>query len=183
MKKGKEKDSEKGRRRWVLFITIFAFFLSVFMSLFSDMLMKNSTILIAFIILIAIIVIGILFDMLGVAVTVADERPFNSMASSKIKGAKSSLMLIKNAGRVSNVFNDVVGDTCGIISGSSAAFIVTQISSAGWMDTAVISVVLSGMVASATIGGKALGKEVAMAKSKEIVTFTGKIVSVFTEHK
>jgi hypothetical protein len=171
LKKGKEKDSEKGRRRWVLFITIFAFFLSVFMSLFSDMLMKNSTILIAFIILIAIIVIGILFDMLGVAVTVADERPFNSMASSKIKGAKSSLMLIKNAGRVSNVFNDVVGDTCGIISG------------AGWMDTAVISVVLSGMVASATIGGKALGKEVAMAKSKEIVTFTGKIVSVFTEHK
>lgn len=182
-KKSKDKDPEKARRRWVVCITFFAFFLSVFMTLFSDMLMKNSTIVIAFVILIAIVVIGILFDMLGVAVTVADERPFNSMASSKIKGARSSLMLIKNAGRVSNVFNDVVGDTCGIISGSSAAFIVTQVGTAGFVDTALFSIILSGLVASATIGGKAMGKEIAMAKSKNIVTFIGKIIAIFTERK
>ena len=145
--------------------------------------MKNSTILMAFIILIGIIVIGIFFDMLGVAVTVADEKPFNSMASSRIKGAKSSLMLIKNAGRVSNVFNDVIGDTCGIISGSSAAFIVASLSRMGLLNTAVLTVVLSGMVASATIGGKALGKDVAMSRSKEIVTFIGKIIALFAERR
>lgn len=180
----KEKDAEKARRKWVLCITFFAFFLSVFMNMFSDMLLKKSTTVIAFIILIAIIVIGIIFDMLGVAVTVADERPFNSMASSKIKGAKSSLMLIRNAGRVSNVFNDVVGDTCGIISGTSAAFIVTQVAgSLKFIDAAVFSMILSGLVAAATIGGKAMGKDVAIGRSKEIVTIIGKIISVFTERK
>lgn len=184
MKKGKEKDPDKTRKKWAVCITFFAFFLSVFMSMFSDMLLKKSTTVIAFIILIAIIVIGIIFDMLGVAVTVADEKPFNSMASSKIKGAKSSLMLIRNAGRVSNLFNDVVGDTCGIISGTSAAFIVSQVGSIdGLIDTVVFSMILSGIVAAATIGGKAMGKDIAIARSKEIVTVIGKMISVFTERK
>jgi len=180
-KEKKEKDADRARKIWVVCITIFAFFLSVFMSLLSDLIMKNSTLLIACIILAAIVVIGIMFDMLGVAVTVADEKPFNSMASSKIRGAKSSLRLIKNAGRVSNIFNDVVGDTCGIISGTSAAFIVAQVSSTGIVDAAIMTVVMSGLVASATIGGKALGKEIAIARSKEIVTFIGKIFSVIAE--
>ena len=184
LNKEKEKDADRTRRKWAISITFFAFFLSVFMSMFSDMLLKKSTTVIAFIILIAIIVIGIIFDMLGVAVTVADERPFNSMASSKIKGAKSSLMLIKNAGRVSNLFNDVIGDTCGIISGTSAAFIVAQIGgSIGFIDAAVFSMILSGLVAAGTIGGKAMGKDVAIGKSKEIVTVIGKIISVFIERK
>ena len=153
------------------------------MNMFSDLLMKKSNLVTAFLILIAIVFIGIVFDMLGVAVTVADERPFHSMASSRIRGAKSSLMLLRNAGRVSNVFNDVVGDTCGILSGSSAAYIVAQSGTIGITDTVVFSMVLSGLVASATIGGKAMGKEVAMIKSKEIVTVIGKIISVFTEHR
>ncbi len=184
MKKEKENDAVKARRKWVVCITFFAFFLSVFMSMFSDMLLRASTTVIAFIILISIIAIGIVFDMLGVAVTVADEKPFNSMASSKIKGAKSSLMLIKNAGRVSNLFNDVIGDICGIISGTSAAFIVSQIGgSVEFIDAAVFSIILSGLVAAGTIGGKAMGKDIAIGRSKEIVTIAGKIISVFTERK
>ena len=127
MRGKKDSDPDKIRRRWVIFITIFAFLLSVFMSTFSDILLRKSNTAVAFIVLIAIIFIGILFDIIGVAVTVTDEKPFHSMAASKVKGAKSSLMLIRNASRVSNVCNDVIGDICGIISGSSAAFIVTQV--------------------------------------------------------
>jgi len=183
MKKNQEKDTEKARRRWVITITVLAFFISVFMSLFSDILIKNSTIATAFAILIIIVFIGILFDIVGVAVTVADEKPFHSMASSKVKGAKSSLVLIKNASRVSNVCNDVVGDICGIISGSSAAFIVTQLEGIKFIDIALFSVILSGTVASLTIGGKAIGKEIALQNSKSILEFMGKIVSIFIERK
>ena len=177
----KENDPEKIRRRWVIFITIFAFFLSVFMSTFSDLLLKKANTAVAFVILIAIILIGIVFDIIGVAVTVTDEKPFHSMAASKVKGAKSSLMLIRNASRVSNVCNDVIGDICGIISGSSAAFIVSQVEfpPGSLVDITVFSVVLSGIVASLTIGGKAFGKEIAINNSKEIVIMMGEILSVF----
>ena len=183
MRGKKDSDPDKIRRRWVIFITIFAFLLSVFMSTFSDILLRKSNTAVAFIVLIAIIFIGILFDIIGVAVTVTDEKPFHSMAASKVKGAKSSLMLIRNASRVSNVCNDVIGDICGIISGSSAAFIVTQVdfSDVGFMRAAVFSVILSGIVASLTIGGKAFGKEIAINNSKEIISMIGRILSVFSK--
>ena len=183
MRGKKDSDPDKIRRRWVIFITIFAFLLSVFMSTFSDILLRKSNTAVAFIVLIAIIFIGILFYIIGVAVTVTDEKPFHSMAASKVKGAKSSLMLIRNASRVSNVCNDVIGDICGIISGSSAAFIVTQVdfSDVGFMSAAVFSVILSGIVASLTIGGKAFGKEIAINNSKEIISMIGRILSVFSK--
>ena len=100
MRGKKDSDPDKIRRRWVIFITIFAFLLSVFMSTFSDILLRKSNTAVAFIVLIAIIFIGILFDIIGVAVTVTDEKPFHSMAASKVKGAKSSLMLIRKFGGV-----------------------------------------------------------------------------------
>ena len=183
MRGKKDSDPDKIRRRWVIFITIFAFLLSVFMSTFSDILLRKSNTAVAFIVLIAIIFIGILFDIIGVAVTVTDEKPFHSMAASKVKGAKSSLMLIRNASRVSNVCNAVIGDICGIISGSSAAFIVTQVdfSDVGFMSAAVFSMILSGIVASLTIGGKAFGKEIAINNSKEIISMIGRILSVFSK--
>lgn len=187
-----ETENEKGKgksapnpvslhRRWTLSIIVCAFFLSVFMSLFSDILLQKASILAAFIVLIVIVLIGIVFDIIGVAVTVADPVPFNSMAAHRVKGAKSSLMLMKNASRVSNVFNDVIGDTCGIISGASAAYIVSQITADGVLDYAAVSVILSGIVASLTIGGKAFGKDIAIRRAKPIVTRIGKMLAVVLE--
>ena len=112
MKKDREKDAGSVRRKWVISITIFAFLLSVFMSLFSETVLRNSTLITAFIVLIVIVLMGVVFDIIGVAVTVAEDKPFHSMAAGKIKGARSSLRLIKNASRVSNVCNDVMSDTC-----------------------------------------------------------------------
>ena len=178
----KNKNRTKSQRAWIILITVCAFFLSVAMNLFSDVLMHRSDILAAFIILISIVVIGIGFDMVGVAVTVADSAPFHSMASKRVKGARSSLMLIRNAPKMSSFCNDVVGDTCGIISGTSAAYIVSQLSDAGFLDYALLSLLLSGLIASLTIGGKAIGKEFAMSRSKSIVSFIGNLLSFFTEH-
>ena len=74
--------------------------------------------------------LGILFDIIGVAVTAADPRPFHSMAAHKEPGAKEALMLLRNAGRVSSVCNDVVGDICGIVSGTTTAVIVVRLQAA-----------------------------------------------------
>ncbi len=174
-------DPEKARRKWVVCITMLAFLLSVFMTTFSDILLRKSTIVVAFIILIAIIFIGILFDIIGVAVTVADEKPFHSMAASKVKGAKQSLALIRNASKMASICNDVIGDICGIVSGTSAAFIVTQLDfgNGGLVDATLFSVILSGIVASLTIGGKAFGKELAIRNSKRIITIIGRLLAIF----
>ena len=181
--KEKNKEKMKSQRTWIISITVCAFFLSVSMNLFSDILMRRSDIIAAFIILIAIVVIGIFFDIVGVAVAVADSAPFHAMASKRVRGAKSSLLLIKHAPKMSSICNDVVGDTCGIISGTSAAYIVSQLSDAGFMDYAVLSLLLSGLIASLTIGGKAIGKEFAMSRSKSIISFIGGLLAVFTEHR
>ncbi len=166
--------------RWVVAITIAAFLLSVFMSFFSEILLDNAGRFVSFVILISIILLGIFFDIIGVAVTVADERPFHSMASAKVKSAASSLLLIRNASKVSNFCNDVIGDICGIISGTSAAFIVIKMEHYyPFIDMAIVSVILSGLIASLTIGGKAVGKELAISYAKEIVTVVGKFLSLF----
>ena len=179
----KNKEKSKSQRAWIISITVCAFFLSVSMNLLSDLLMRRSDILAAFIILIAIVVIGIIFDIVGVAVAVVDPASFHSMASHRVRGARSSLTLIRNAPKVSSLCNDVVGDTCGIISGTSAAYIVTQLSNAGILGYALLSLLLSGLIASMTIGGKAIGKEFAMSRSKMIITFIGRLLAVFTERR
>jgi len=180
MKFKKSKAIAIKHKRWAVSITIAAFLLSVLMSFFSDVLLDNAGIFTSFIILISIIMFGIVFDVVGVAVTVADERPFHSMASAKVKSASSSILLIRNASKVSNFCNDVIGDICGIISGTSAAFIIIKIQKdLPALDIAVLSVVLSGLIASMTIGGKAVGKELAITYAKEIVTFAGRLMSIF----
>ena len=62
----KNKEKSKSQRAWIISITVCAFFLSVSMNLLSDLLMRRSDILAAFIILIAIVVIGIFFDIVAV---------------------------------------------------------------------------------------------------------------------
>ncbi|MCT4565267.1 MAG: hypothetical protein N4A68_13260 [Maledivibacter sp.] len=156
--------------KWVVNITIITFILAVFMSSASEALLRNTTISVAFMILIIIVFIGIVSDLIGIAVATADEKPFHSMAAQKIDAAKYAIKLIKNAGPVSNFCNDVIGDIAGIISGAAGAIILVQVSRIySGINTVYYSFILSGVVAAITVGGKALGKEIALKKSKEIV--------------
>ncbi len=98
------------RNKWALKITILTFLISILFSLFSETVLEQSDILSALLILLVIIVIGIVFDIIGVAVTASSEVPFLSMASRKIPGAKQSITLIRSAHLVSSICNDVVGD-------------------------------------------------------------------------
>jgi CBS domain containing-hemolysin-like protein len=146
-------------------------------SMLSDYIMSISGIVVAFLILLVIILIGIIFDTIGVAVTSANESPFHSMAARKVPGAQECIRLLRNAEQVSSICNDVVGDICGVVSGSASATIAAQVLAHfdfGWPQ--LITLLMSALVAGLTVGGKAIGKTFAMNSCTTIVHTAGKII-------
>lgn len=164
--------------KWILLITSLTFVISMIFSYLSETILKKSNIVIELLVLLIVILIGIIFDMIGVAVTTCAEYPFHAMASRKIKGAKTAIKLIKNKDKVSSFCNDVIGDICGIVSGTAGVIIATSIAK----DSIICSLLVTATTSSLTIGGKALGKKVAVNKSENITKIVSKILSI-TEHK
>lgn len=160
------------------FVGVLTFFLAVFISFTSDLFVrKSSSIIISFILLLIIILIGIIFDMVGTASTAANEEPFHAKASKKVRGAKQAIKLIRNADKVANFCNDVVGDICGTISGALGAAIVLQIVTSGSATNEVLfSMLMTGFVAATTVGGKAFGKKTAIEQSEHIIFQVGRFL-------
>ncbi len=185
LKKNKKLNKQKRLvdYKWVLTISVSAFILSMAFSFCSETIMPNVSIWIGILVLILFIVIGILFDMVGVAVTAAKEEPFHSMASRKVKGANVAIKFKKNSDKVSSFCNDVIGDICGIISGSTGAILAITISSSLKINPLIVSLVISAIIASLTIGGKAMGKSVAVNKSNIILYGFAKVISIFYHPK
>ena len=163
--------------RWVVTIFLVTIVVSSVISLVSEELMSGSGLLACFLILFTIILVGILFDIIGMAVASADEKPFHSMAARKVPGAQQAIRLLRNAERVSSICNDVVGDICGVVSGSASATIAAQILSNFEMTwPQIISLAMSALAAGLTVGGKAVGKSFAVNSCTAIVHSVGKIV-------
>ena len=163
--------------RWVVTIFFVTIFVSGMISMISDEIMGNSSMPVAFLILLAIVLLGIIFDIIGVAVTSADEKPFHSMAARKVPGAQEAIGLLRNAERVSSICNDVVGDICGVVSGSASATIAAQVlQNFDFTWPQVVSLVMSALVAGLTVGGKAVGKTFAIGSCTTIVHLVGKVV-------
>lgn len=166
---------------WVIKIFLVTLVLASLLSLASEAALRNFSLPLAFLALAFFVLLGILFDTIGVAVATADLTPFVAMSSKRVKGAKEGLFLLKRAEIVANICNDVIGDICGIISGAAGGIIViTIISKSKNASELFISVILSAFIAGFTVAGKAFGKIVAMKDNKEIVLFVGKIIHVFT---
>ena len=173
------KKERKKAIRWVVTIFFVTMLVSGVISLLSDQIMSSSGIAVAFVILLFIILLGIVFDIIGVAVTSADEKPFHSMAARKVPGAQDAIKLMRNAERVSSICNDVIGDICGVVSGSASATIAAQVLQKfefSWPQ--LITLVMSALVAGLTVGGKAIGKTVAINSCTDIVYGVGRIVYV-----
>ena len=168
-----------GPYRWAVQVFFLAICLSAALSLASEVSLGGAGAAAAGLVLAVFIGLGILFDIIGVAVTAADPRPFHSMAAHKEPGAKEALMLLRNAGRVSSVCNDVVGDICGIVSGTTAAVIVTRLQAAFDLHSVLVSVAVTALISGLTIGGKALGKTVALNKSTSVVYWVGRFLHLF----
>ncbi len=172
----------KGNYRWSLIITILAFIISLLMSLFSTLVLQNVNLLLAIVITFLFILIGIVFDIIGVAVTSGDETAFHSMSSRKVKGGKMGVKLLKNASKVSSFCCDVVGDICGIISGATGVTIVTLLIIYTDYNELLISLLVTALISSLTIGGKALGKNYAMNKSTNVIKMVATFLSVFSKN-
>ena len=168
---------------WIIKIVLLTFVISFIFSAFSEIIIPNVNLIIGIILLIVFILLGILFDMIGVAVTASDIVPFNSMNSRKIRGADIAVMFKKNADKVSSFCNDVVGDICGIVSGSAGSIIAISVSNNFNFDKFYVMLIVTSVVASLTIGGKALGKSFAINKSNTILYKFALFVSYFYKKK
>lgn len=167
--------------RWVLLVFVITLVISGCISLVSEELMSSSGIFVCFVILLAIVLIGIVFDVIGVAVTSADERPFHSMAARKVPGATEAIRLLRRAEKVSSICNDVIGDICGVVSGSASATIAALIlASFEFSWPKLITLLMSSAVSALTVGGKAVCKRFAIESSTSIVHTVGRVIHVIT---
>lgn len=184
LSKKKEKKSKKYINwNWIIKITLIAFTLSFVFSAISEFVIPNVNIIIGIFLVIIFIGLGVLFDIIGVAVTSADEKIFHSMNSRKVKGAKLAVKFKKNADKLSSFCNDVIGDVCGIISGSAGAIIAATIAVKLSLNAFLVSLVVTALIASLTICGKAMGKNFAINKSNVILYKFSKFVATFIREK
>lgn len=174
----KNKKEEKTTIKWFIQVFTMTFILSVIFSYISTNGVSNLSLVPASLILILVIFVGIIFDIIGVAVTVANEHEFHAKATKKVEGSKNSIKLIKNAPKVANICADVIGDICGVLSGAISALIAVKITEQFGMNFN-LQFVLSALVSSLTVGGKAIGKDIANKKSTNIVHSVGIVLNKF----
>lgn len=168
-------------KNWVIKAFILTFFLALIISGISNIIVEKCGFIVLLIITVLIVILGIIFDIIGTAVLTADEATFHAKASNKIKGSRESIKLIKNASNIANFCNDIVGDICGIVSGSMGAMIAIYASANLNINNTLTALLISSIISSIMVGGKAVGKNIAVKKSDEIIFMVGSIISKFTK--
>lgn len=165
--------------KWIIKAFLMTFFIALIFNTVSNLIIDNSGYIALIILAFIFILIGILFDIVGTAILTAEESSFHAKSSRKIKGSKQSVYLIKNADKIASICNDVIGDICGIVSGSVVAMLAIHLANITNVSLVVCSLILSSLISSLTVGGKALGKKYAIRNADFIVERVGKILSVF----
>lgn len=177
-KKEKEK-KEHVDKKWIATVVIVAFLTSFTLSFISEMTIPNLSLWLGILVTLFFIFLGIFFDIIGVSVTTADEAVFHSMSSRKVKGANVAVKFKKNADKVSSFCCDVIGDVCGIISGAAGTTIAAILVSQFKFNALFTSITIAAIIASITIGGKAIGKSFAINKSNIVLYEFAKFISNF----
>ena len=170
---------EKVDWKWIFTIVCLSFVISFSLSFISEMTIPNLSLWLGVIITLLFILLGILFDIVGVSVTTADEAVFHSMNSRKVKGANVAVKFKKNADKVSSFCCDVIGDICGIVSGAAGTTITAILVETFHFPLLVTGLTVAAIIASLTIGGKAIGKSFAINKSAIILYEFAKFISNF----
>ena len=166
-----------------LIVAFFTFFIALLVNLGSQALMEAiNNIFLALIILIIIIALGIFFDIIGTAAAAAALPPFNARAAKKVFGAYQAVKITKNASAVANYCNDVIGDIAGTLSGAIGAGIVFSLMDKFSLTNMVLlGAVMTSFIAALTVGGKAIGKNLAIEKANSII-FRAAIVMAWWEN-
>ncbi len=178
----KKEKAKQNQRRWVLTVVVLSFVLSIVMSFLTSLFVESAGLFVALMALIMLVLLGIITDVIGTAVTSAEDQPFIAMASKRITGAKQALRLIRMAEKVSSLLNDVVGDIVGIVSGSAGSVIALSLVRLGMPGT-VASVLIAAFTSAFMIGGKAFGKGFAIENSAKIVLQVGRVMALFETKK
>lgn len=167
----KKDAKKKSRVKWVVTAFSLSFVISAVFSVAMGEVTANASIIVAILLLLFFIALGILFDVVGLAVATADASPFHSMAARRLRAGKKGVWLVANSDKVSSVCNDIVGDICGVVTGAAGAAIVAKLFADGamWYSLAVTS-----LISALTVGGKAACKSFAMKHSDSIVMFVAK---------
>ncbi|GHV17444.1 hypothetical protein FACS18949_04830 [Clostridia bacterium] len=169
--------------KWALQMTALSFVITILLTLAADRALAGARLAAALAMVALFVVLNVVTDMFGMAVATASHKPFHSMSARRVAGAAESLMFLRSADRVASFCSDVIGDVCGIVSGASSATIVILVVRDGNFDATVTALIVSGLLAGLTVGGKALGKPLAMKHNTEIVLFVGKIIHTYKRLK
>ena len=180
-KKQDKKRKQKANRKWLLTVTTISFSISFILSLISELIIPNTVITVSIFLVLIFIFIGVIFDIIGLSVATADEKIFHSMATKNVKGAKKAIKLINKKDRVSSFLNDVVGDICGVISGSCGLAISIKLASIIGTNQILTTIIITSIISALTIGGKAFGKTIAINNCNEIVFEFSKFLNIFTK--
>ena len=170
-------------KKWIVIVFILAFVLSIVFSGVSTVLSNNLNTPLLIIVTLLVVAIGILFDMIGVAVLSCEEAFLHARASKKIKGAKEAIKLVKSAPKVSSVCCDVVGDICGIVSGTLGAVVTLNIANHFNFSATITTILVTAVISALTVGFKAIFKAVATKNADKIILAAGKVVRFFTFNK
>ncbi|SES82650.1 hypothetical protein SAMN05216389_102349 [Oceanobacillus limi] len=167
-------------------IAVITFVLAAIFSIISSSVLNQVTWITGIVVVLIIVLLGVVFDTLGIAATAADEVPFHAMAAEKVPGAKQAVIITRNADRFASFCNDVIGDISGIVSGTASAIVILNIAnlmgqSDGSTFEITLNVLFTSLVAALTVGGKAVGKFLAINFSTQIIIFVAKIIA-FTEN-
>ena len=172
--------NNKKRNYWPLKITIAAFIISILIGMLTNAFIDKVELLLSFVILLFVILLGIIFDIIGISVTISEETPFHSRSTRGYKGSKEAIKLIRSADKVSSFCNDVIGDIAGVISGGLAAAIVVNIlKSYTIFNATVLNLLLTAVVSALTVGGKAVGKGIAIKNGENIVLKVSLVIYYF----
>ena len=185
-----QKDRPKKRKRsektylWPIEATLISLVLGLVVAFGAEVVLSDTTIAVAVVLIVVLVLLGVLFDMMGLAVASCDPVPLRSMASRKVRGARHALRLVDNAHKVSSIFNDIVGDSIGIITGvCGAALAIVLAGSLQGLARIAVAVAVSAVIAALTIGSKAAMKGVAIRHSTKIVLTLGRLMAIFRKEK
>ena len=183
MNKAKKK-SNNSNIKWVIQAVLFTFVLSTIFNAGSTVMLEDVSIIVKILVLVFIIFFGVVVGMIGMAALAADETPFHSMAARKVKGSDEALSIIRNRDKVSNFCCDIIGGICGIVSGSSAAFISVRIVDAyPNLNSIAITLAIMGTVAALSVGSNAVATTYATENANDITYFTARFIRTFKRKK
>lgn len=166
--------------KYIIFVGFVSFGIAALFFLLSEFLARTlNSLVLSFLFLIVIILAGITSDVIGTSVAAANEMPFHAKASKRVKGARESVFLIRNADRVANICNDVIGDIAGTVSGALGIALVLQIISM-WeeLHLSTLNMMITALIAALTVGGKAFGKKIALSRPNDVIFFVGRVMAV-----